>query len=406
MLWIKIALKNVLKNGRRSLITILIAGVGIASLLIGAGFGLFTYESLREASAKDTGYLTLSHKNFFEPVAEEVTLEFGLEDYQSIEDKLLVDSRITDILPRIWFDGLISNGDKSKIFSGIGIITEEFAIQGPFLEVKQGKTLSYHQSADQTPEVMLGEHLASSLNVDIGSELTLMTTTVHGAMNALDVKVCGVFSVGIPELDKRLIYTHLDTAQELMDTDKVSFLSLYLEEINQTQTLKDELEKEFPDYALTPWWERAFYYKGAKALYDRIFSILGIIIGLLVFFSVSNTMSMAVLERTREIGTCRAMGSFPAEIVRNFVLEAMIIALAASILGISVAAFTSNILYVIDFQMPPPPGRSQGYPLYIYFSPLLAACSSLILMFICISAAFWASIKSARKPISEALIHV
>ena len=115
---------------------------------------------------------------------------------------------------------------------------------------------------------------------------------------------------------------------------------------------------------------------------------------------------MSVVERTREIGTLAAIGCYPRQIVRNFILEAFVIALVGAVLGVLIAGLTSVGLYLVEVQMPPPPGRSEGYPLYVYFSPVLALITTLVLMIICCSAAWLAAYKGANLPITEALTHV
>jgi len=405
MQWLKLAFRNVLRNRRRSLVTILIATVGSAGVLISGGFGLYTYDSLRESAARDSGHLTMAHADYFTQ-EEETTLELGLENYAQIQRQLSADLDIRAALPRVLYSGLVSNGDKSTIFTAVGVQAEEFSVKGPFLNLTAGQILSRKPLAEDDPEVMLGKDLARNLKAKPGSLLTLLSTTSDGAMNAIDVKVRGIFSVGVPELDKRMLYTHLDTAQGLLGSDKVSTLSVYLYDTTKTEEYQLSLQSQHKTLGLTPWWDRAFYYLGVKALYDRIFGILGAVIAVLVFFSVSNTLSMSVVERTREIGTLAALGSYPREIVRNFVLEALVIAVAGALLGMLIAGLTSMGLYMSDVQMPPPPGRSVGYPLYVYFSPILAAVTSAVLVVICCTAAWFAAHKGANRPIVEALTHV
>jgi putative ABC transport system permease protein len=62
-----------------------------------------------------------------------------------------------------------------------------------------------------------------------------------------------------------------------------------------------------------------------RDLYDRIFGALGLIIGVIVVFVVSNAMAMAIIERTREIGTLRAMGTLPGQLLRTLALEGMVL---------------------------------------------------------------------------------
>lgn len=398
-----LAARNVVRNGKRSAVTVLIVAVATASVMIAGGYGLFTYDSLRERSARNSGHLTLAHPDYFER-EEETVLELGLDDHRGIVAAIGRDAGIRSVLPRLSFSGLISNGDKSTIYIGAGVDLGEFAVKGPFLNIVEGRSLAA-KTRGGDPAVMLGSGLARNLGAVPGSLLTLLSTTTEGAMNAVDVEVVGVFSEGVPERDARQLYVRLETAQALLDSDRVSTLSVFLYETADTPAYGARLRERLPALGVTSWRQHAFFYEAVKSLYDRIFGILGCIIALLVFFSVSNTLAMSVVERTREIGTLAAIGSYPREIVRGFVLEALVLAVLGLLIGLLLAGAVSVGLLFVDVQMPPPPGSSEGYPLTVYFSPALALACAIALAVLCALAAWLSAAKAANKPLVEALSH-
>ena len=411
---LRIAYLNLHRNRRRSVLSILIVAIAVFALTAAGGFGLYTYQSLQESTARDTGHLTISQPGFFEQ-DEETPLANGLADSQVMTQSLLVHEQIRGVQPRIEFTGLISNGNKSTIFVGIGVNEREFDMKGPFLDVRQGKTLSSVQSAryDPTePEIMLGVDLARNLSVEAGDWVTLLATTSDGALNAYDYKVRGIFSTGVPELDKRQLYLHINSAQELLASDKVSTLSVFLFDTKQTTSMQGWVDKQLSQMILaqpvevTPWQQRAFFYNKVKDLYDRIFGIMGAVMALVVFVALFNTMTMSVTERTREIGTLSALGTYPNEIVSGFVRESALLALFGALIGGALSIALSGLLLVVDIQMPAPPGRTEGYPLNIYFSPELLLMSAVGVMFICVVAAWLSAAKGVKKPITEALIYV
>ena len=111
-------------------------------------------------------------------------------------------------------------------------------------------------------------------------------------------------------------------------------------------------------------------------------------------------------ERTREIGNLSALGSYPSEIVAGFLKEAGLLALIGSVIGALVSGLMSLLLLVVDIQMPPPPGRTEGYPLNIYFSLELVGYATLGVLTICLIAAYFSARKGVNKPITEALVYV
>ncbi|MGC9401168.1 ABC transporter permease [Vibrio genomosp. F10] len=411
---LRIAYLNLQRNGRRSLLSVLIVAIAVFALTSAGGFGLYTYDSLQESTARDTGHLTLSQPGFFEQ-DEEMPLANGLANTESIVKQLLANQNVRGVQPRIEFTGLVSNGTKSTIFVGTGVNDREFDMKGPFLDVRKGKTLSNTQSPryDATePEVMLAVDLAKNLNVTTNDWVTLLATTSDGALNAFDFKVRGIYSTGVPELDKRQLYLHIESVQSLLASHKISTLSVFLygtEQTAQTQGwVEDQLNGMNLEQAVevTPWEKRAFYYKRVKDLYDRIFGIMGAVMALVVFVALFNTMTMSVTERTREIGTLSALGTYPNEIVSGFVREAGLLAILGALMGGAMTLATSLILLVAEVQMPPPPGQTDGYPLNIYFSAeLLAYCAAGVVI-ICVGAAWISARKGVNKPITEALVYV
>lgn len=410
----RIAWLNLLRNQRRSVLSVFIITIAVFALTAAGGFGLYTYESLQESTARKTGHITLSQPGYLEG-EEETPLDYGLSHTQAITTSLLLNEEVRSVQPRIYFSGLISNGSKSNIFTGIGVNDREFDLKGPFLSLHQGKTLSslnsrYFNPAE--PQVMLSIDLAKNLKVTVGDWITLLATTSDGALNALDFKIRGIYSTGIPDLDKRELYVHLHATQELLSTNKVSTLSIFLYQTDLTETVLTTITSQLKErentepLILTPWWDRAFFYLKVKDLYDRIFGILGSVMGLVVFVALFNTMTMSVTERTREIGTLAALGTYPQEIIAGFAREACLLALLGSLFGILLTLITSMTLLLVDIQMPPPPGREESYPLHIYFSAKIALYTTLAVLFICIITAYLSARKGVRKPITEALIHV
>ncbi len=411
---IRIAWLNLLRNGRRSMLSMLIISIAVFALTTAGGFGLYTYDSLQESTARDTGHLTLSQPGYFEK-EEETPLGNGLSDSAAIIPQIMKYEQVRGVQPRIYFTGLVSNGTKSTIFMGTGVNEKEFDMKGPFLDVKQGKTLSNINASrydSSEPEIMLGTDLANNLNVSIGDWVTLLATTSEGALNAYDFKVQGIYSTGVPELDKRQLYIHINSAQDLLVSDKISTLSVFLFDTQQTATVQQLITNSLSstpltdEVTITPWQDRAFFYYKVKSLYDIIFGVMGAVMALVVFVALFNTMTMSVTERTREIGTLSALGSYPNEIIASFIREAGLLALIGAIIGGVASAIATLFLMVVDIQMPPPPGRTDGYPLNIYLSFELLTYATIGVLFICISAAYLSARKGVNKPITEALIHV
>ncbi|MEF2522119.1 ABC transporter permease [Vibrio mimicus] len=410
----RLAALNLQRNRRRSLLSISIIAIAVLALTSAGGFGLYTYDSLRESTARDVGHLTLSLRGYFEQ-EEETPLANGLEESDSIRQALLANPAIRGIQPRIELTGLVSNGVKSTIFVGLGVDYKEFDMKGPFLDLRAGQTLQDPNSprfGPTQPQVMLGVDLARNLNVTVGDWVTLLATTTDGALNALDFQVRGLYSTGVPELDKRQLYLHLSSAQELLNSSKVSTLSVYLFTTEHTASVQRWVEEQLSklhlvqDLQVTPWQQLAVFYTRVKDLYDRLFGVMGTVMAMVVFVALFNTLTMSVSERTREIGTLSALGAYPNDILAGFVREATLLALCGTLFGTLLNLLTIAVVRVADIQMPPPPGRTDGYPLDLYFSFTLVGLCAVGTVVICVLAAWFSARKGVNKPITEALAYV
>jgi putative ABC transport system permease protein len=311
---------------------------------------------------------------------------------------------VRKVLPRVAFSGLISNGDKSTVMLATGVEPDsEFAVKGPFLNMIAGEVLA---TGSKDAEVMLGEGLAKSLKAKPGSSLTLLASTTDGALNALDVIVKGVFSTGVPDIDKRLVYTDITTSQKLLNTTRVSTLGVFLKSMEATNAAQQRVAAANAGLTVQTWLDQAFFYQSVRGLYNRIFGALGLIIGVIVVFVVTNAMAMAIIERTREVGTLRALGTLPAQLTRSFALEGMLLGGAGALVGGGIALMVSVALLVFPVQMPPPPGRSNGYPLQVIVDPTLYGATLAAMVLLAMLASALVARRTVGKPIVDALAHV
>ena len=205
----------------------------------------------------------------------------------------------------------------------------EFAVKGPFLTVQSGTLLAGDAAQ---PQVLLGADLARSLKATPGSSLTLLASTTEGAMNAMDVVVAGTFSTGVPDVDKRAGHQRAGGAATAGHAAGVQ-PGRVLDRMESIAAARERLAQQFALLQVQTWEQQAFFYRSVRDLYNRIFGALGVVIVVIVVFVVTNAMAMAVIERTREIGTLRALGTLPAQLLRSLGLEGMLLGGAGALSG-------------------------------------------------------------------------
>jgi putative ABC transport system permease protein len=418
---IRFAIRNLLRNARRTLITILVASSGFAALAIVAGYMDFTFFGLREmtictgfTASGGTGHIQVF--NHDAPLREEqFPLQYGIGDYKSVQTRIESVPGVSFTLPRIEFNGLISNGDKSVSFLGLGVDPKKEAALSRYwnsqerLQMKKDISVYKKLQENGTSGVLLGQDMAKALNAVPGSSLMLMSTTVDGAVNAVDVTVAGIMKSSMKSIDRHYLITPIETVQNLIQSDKISKIVVVADKTENTPSLLPVLSQKISSlgsFTATPWENLAEYYHSIRDVYNIIFSFTGIIVVAIVFLSCTNTMLMATMERVREIGTLKAIGVTGNWISLMFLLEGFFIGCASIVFGIVLKFLFSGIINNIDIKMPPPPGMSATYFLKIYTANEYLSWIALLILVSTTFSGLLTLFKIRKLSIVNSLTHV
>ena len=177
----------------------------------------------------------------------------------------------------------------------------------------------------------------------------------------------------------------------------------------QTPELRKVVEaslKKRPELEYKTWLDLAEFYRGVVNLYTSIFSLTAIVLGVVVFLSIANTMGMSAFERFREIGTLRAIGQTRAGIVKMFMYEGILIGIIGGFLGLiagSALAYGINAIGGIDVAAPP--GMSSGYTAFINLSPKAFLYAFLTSVAASTLSSFYPGYLASRLDIIKALHH-
>ncbi|MCW9033746.1 MAG: FtsX-like permease family protein [Rhodospirillales bacterium] len=411
MKWLLFAWRNVLRNKRRTTIAAGTIAMGAIALLAAAGYVNATFTGLRETTIKGgVGHFQIGAIGQFDGY-QETPMELALpaHDAEAVTKKA---SEIDDVrfsMKRVLFEGLISNGDRTVIFLGRGVEPgKEKKLSRNFAPIIAGRSLPKikKDKAVDLNKVILGKDLARNLGVKPGDFVTLLTTTVHGSLNAIDLTVSGLYTTGIPEQDERFLMVPLPIAQSLLGTDKVSRVVVVLDKTEVTNTILSNLQKDFPKLEMKDWLSLAPFYQKVVTLYQSIFTVMGAIVVLVVLLSTTNTMLMSIMERAREIGTIRAFGISRIRLKLNFLIEGGIIGLIGASTGAVMAYGSAQVVNQVGILMPPPPGMNVEIPLlFMIDGSYFAGVISLLIIVGSISA-WYPSRHAVRQKIVDALDHI
>src|SRR2546426_807387 len=310
-LYAKLALRNVFRNRRRTLITLAAMGFGAAAIIVFGGFVHSIYYGVRESTIRSqVGHIQIYRKGYSEK-GNLAPFDYLIADYPALRDELRKIEHVKTVTARLGLSGLVSTGDTTTAFVGAGVVPEGEMDLSALAVIVDGKEL-----ASRDPRgVTLGIGLARAFGVKPGDDLTLLTTTKAGAINALAVKVRGVWESGEKAYDDRFLRVGLPEAQRVLDIEsgEVQSIVLLLDATENTAAVRAQIEglirQRGLDLEIRTWDDLALRYHQVRELFGRIFAVLTLIVLVMVVFGITNTMTMAIFERTREIGTVMALGT-------------------------------------------------------------------------------------------------
>ncbi|NIO70245.1 MAG: FtsX-like permease family protein, partial [Anaerolineae bacterium] len=170
--------------------------------------------------------------------------------------------------------------------------------------------------------------------VGVGDRITLVGRATHEQMRRRTMTVVGIYNLGLPEAEKRMVYVSLAEAQALFDLrDQVTEVAVALESVGQEETVVTALRAALPGYEVASWQELNPEMNQSLEVDKQVMNIFGLIVLLIAGVGILNLMLMAVFERTREIGLLAAMGLKRREIVVLFLLEGVLIGLLGALVG-------------------------------------------------------------------------
>lgn len=405
---LKLSLRNLHRNIRRSLVTVISIAFGFTAIALFSGYTQIVYRGLSDQAVHGEllGHLTLTKQGLHkEGRLHPEQYLLTQEDIAKISAVIHHEVPAASIVPRLSLSGLLSNGHISTIFLAEGIGPSDMALlRGPRSYASGGL-------ADKTPGgVTISRGLADLLGVQEESEAQALVSTLYGQANAIDVSVTDTFSTGNAGTEDKFMYLPLNLAQSLYDASgRADRLTLLLPDIADTEKVQkrlvDRLVAAGFNLDIRTWQELSAFYSQVKSLFDMIFSFLLAIVLAIIVMSITNVMTISVIERTREIGTLRAIGLRRRGVVRLFLTEAILLVAIGCLFGLLVTLLLRFGINAADINYQPPNSTAR-VPLLIGFDVVKVLAATLILSLLGAVAAFLPARRAASAPIVIALGHV
>jgi ABC-type lipoprotein release transport system permease subunit len=342
----KLAFRNLGRNKTRTLLSILAVGAGMSLLLLMAS----VVEGEMRGALDNSIRLQSGHLQIRPASYEEGKLSLKWEDL--IADPDQVAGKVTSLpqvrvaTPRLNASAILSIGDESKGVQILGIDPASTANQ-PF---REGMLTGEFLQANDREGILVGNLLAEKLNLQVGNRVNLLVTTSNGDVNEQLFTVRGVYTTRTPAFDEGTVFMPLAKAQTITATENhASTIFVLLQERDQAEAVKQALQSN--SFQVLTWREQNTFVVQFEDYAGVFLIFLYLIVLGITATVVTNTLVMAVFERTREIGILAAMGMKGRGIMAQFLAEAALLAtggvIGGLILGgIMVAYFNVNGFYI------------------------------------------------------------
>lgn len=462
MMTLNLAVRNLLRNRRRSLATLVAMSIGCAAILLFGGFsGNINYE-MHTRIVQRGGHLQIQHRDFYLYGSGNPTA-YGIDDYEQIIDAIQKDDQLSKMLvvvtPTLQFGGIAGNyaASVSRTVIGTGFVAKDInvmrawndfglrskapvsALEGSGLDgavvgigVARVLQLCAELKIERCPRPDgESDQGGKSLPADIaqlslqekpaggGSDaprVEVLVVNSKGAPNVTSVEVVRAEDQGVKELDEVSIAMHLAKIQQLIygkNRPKATAIVVQLRHSNQVAEAAGLIKPILARFsssqplAVQDYRDLNPFFVQTVQMFDTIFGFVFVLIGAIVLFTISNTMNTAVVERTVEIGTLRAIGLRRAGIRSLFVTEGALLGVVGAVLGVVLALVVSAIVNGLNIPWVPP-STVEPVPLTILVSGELRMIvgTTVGLVGIAVISAWWPSYRAAQMKIVEALRHV
>ncbi|MEJ5197549.1 MAG: FtsX-like permease family protein [Anaerolineae bacterium] len=346
-LW-TIAWRDLGRNRRRSLLTLIAVALGLALLMVVHGLVAGVMEdTIQNTIRLETGHLQLRAPSY---EMEKASLQWKdlLENADVLAGQARALPEVKAASPVLWASAVLNTGDES---SGVRIygIDATSAVHDP---VRQGMVAGEYLTPDDRNSVLIGKHLADNLGLKTGDKVGLVVIGGDGRPLEGIFAIRGIFATGVPSYDDTAVFMTLDKAQAFTNTvGRASAVIIMLYRQDDAEKVAARLRA--PGVTVLTWRQLNEVFLQTMQSAMGFYIIMDLIVMLVVAVLIANTLLMAVFERIREMGILAALGMKGRHIMAMFLLEAATLGLIGIAVGIilgslGVAYLAQNGLYIGD----------------------------------------------------------
>ncbi len=400
-MWLRLPLRSLLRNRRRTILSISIIAIGTAVSLFVLGFFSASEKSIQEVTVQEFGTLQIASGNFWDDSAENYEYLMDETTLSLVKEILSKEVTVNSDSPLLSFSGLIASGQTTKVVQATALIPANETLDYNKLVI-EGRGLE----PSDTAAALIGRSLADELQLKPGNVVTITLNTVNGAFNAGPLKVAGIYAFASGQVESLQIFIPLNYGQALLNTRGVDRLVVMLDDLSSTkvarQRIQAELDQVVPGLKVRTWDKLSPFYEQLAGYFNALFGVVSLAISVLVFFIILQVLTMSFLERTREIATVRALGTKRHQVFVLFFTESLWLAVIGSLFGVVVGIVLGYVFNAIGIEWRPP-GTVEPIVLAVRLTLGTAWLPFLIGIMATILSSVFPSIRSARLQVADAL---
>ena len=407
---LSMAWRNLLRGGRRTVSTLLAITVGLLGLTLLDGYITYSMNGLRETVIHSgTGHIQVMKSPAFLDEGDMDPFPFMLANEAALEKEIRLLPEVRDILPGLSFTAVVSANGKSSTVMVTALPIDKAAAELSARTISRGKDLA----AGEPGKILIGRGVARKLGLDAGGSLSLFALSKGGGVNTQSFAVSGTTASLIAAVDNVSVFMDLADAQSLLGSQEVPQLIVFLKHTADTAQVSAALRtaaqgpaagSPLSGLTLRTWDQLSPYYQQANSAYQLVLAVARLIVLIVALFSISGTLSMAIMERLREIGTLRAFGTRKAGLLSMFLFEGLILGIAGALVGCVAGGGLSEIINVFGgIMMPPQPGTSAAFR--VLFTPQVPTffANALWVLAAAVAGALVPGMVASRRKIAELL---
>ena len=326
---LKISLRNIFRNKKRTFLTLSVIVAGIGFSIIGLGWFGGILSNITQEAVNSTGHVRITSSDYeLKSKSLDVSSNIPFEEIKQTLSKLKISHEETGVVK---FGGLLfENDDIQKNGLGYGIEPSFTKFSELKESIYEGNFLNFNNK----DEILIGEKLKKQLNLKLGSSVTILTKTADSSISAHNYKVVGFFKFDNGKLNQSFYITLKDSWYLLDIEGFVTEYRVYASSKKEIAPLTLEINSLLGKNYEVKRWDKIGFSATIVSLIPTVQKIVILIFGILSGVTIANTMIMVIYERKREIGVMKAMGVSEKEIFFILSGEGLFLGIIGSFFGI------------------------------------------------------------------------